>query len=132
MKFFRLNVKLMMFGNKIIKQNDSKIGIKLLVILNVQNSIRTGSVKSKLPATFSARNLPWTFGPAPGHIQREPLSRMLTPCRTLCHRTNIDGPVKSPTAALRFIFRRCDVLYVRLTPQDSQALHSALFTKPSH
>ena len=37
-----------------------------------------------------------------------------------------DGSVKRPTAALRFAFRRCDVLYVRLTPQASQALHSAL------
>jgi len=42
-----------------------------------------------------------------------------------------DGFVKSPTAALSFIFRHCSVLQDRLIPQDSQALHLALFTVPS-
>jgi len=44
----------------------------------------------------------------------------------------LDGFVKRPTAALRFIFRHCGVLFVRLIPQDSQALHLELFTLPSH
>jgi hypothetical protein len=42
-----------------------------------------------------------------------------------------DGFVKSPSAALRFIFRHCDVPYVRLIPQASRALHLELFTVPS-
>jgi hypothetical protein len=42
----------------------------------------------------------------------------------------IDGTVKSPSAALRFIFRHCDVRKVRLIPQDSRALHLELFTVP--
>jgi len=42
-----------------------------------------------------------------------------------------DGFVKSPTAALCFIFLHCGVLYVRLIPQDLQALHLELFTLPS-
>jgi hypothetical protein len=44
---------------------------------------------------------------------------------------NDDGFAKSPSAALRFIFRRCDVPKVRLTPQDLRALHLELFTLPS-
>jgi hypothetical protein len=32
---------------------------------------------------------------------------------------------------LRFIFRHCDVPYVRLIPQDLRALHLELFTVPS-
>jgi len=60
----------------------------------------------------------------------------------------LDGFVKSPSAALRFIpallnsryarrrsrFNRvnhCDVPNVRLTPQDLRALHLELFTVPS-
>jgi len=34
-----------------------------------------------------------------------------------------DGKVKSPSAVLCFISRHCDVLLVRLFPQDSHALH---------
>jgi hypothetical protein len=48
----------------------------------------------------------------------------------LCSIT-INGFVKSPSAALRFIFRRCDVPHVRLTPQDLRALHLELFTLPT-
>jgi hypothetical protein len=43
----------------------------------------------------------------------------------------LDGFVKSPSAALRFIFRHCDVLSVRLIPQDLRALHLELSTVPS-
>jgi len=46
--------------------------------------------------------------------------------------SKVDGSVKRPTAALRFIFRRCDVLSVRLTPQASSRKAGALFTKPSN
>jgi hypothetical protein len=41
-----------------------------------------------------------------------------------------DGFAKSPSAVLRFIFRHCDVLKVRLIPQDSRFLHLELFTVP--
>ena len=34
-----------------------------------------------------------------------------------------DGLVRSPSAALCLIFRRCDVPQVRLTPKDLHALH---------
>jgi hypothetical protein len=37
----------------------------------------------------------------------------------------IDGFVKSPDAALRFILRHCGVPEVRLIPQDSRALPAA-------
>ena len=43
----------------------------------------------------------------------------------------IDGLVKSPTSALRFILRHCSVLKVRLIPQDLRALNLDLLTKPS-
>jgi hypothetical protein len=43
----------------------------------------------------------------------------------------IDGFVKSPTSALRYILRHCSVLKVRLIPQDLSALNLDLFTKPS-
>jgi len=42
-----------------------------------------------------------------------------------------NGLVKSPYAALRCILRHCDVLPVRLIPQNLRALPMALFTKPS-
>jgi hypothetical protein len=45
--------------------------------------------------------------------------------------SNLDGFVKSPSAALRFILRHCDVRQVRLIPQYSRALHLELFTVPS-
>jgi hypothetical protein len=35
-------------------------------------------------------------------------------------------------AVLRFIFRHCDVLYVRLISQASQDLHLELFSFPLH
>jgi nitroreductase len=38
--------------------------------------------------------------------------------------TKNDGFVKNPISALRFILRHCGVPYVRLIPQDSQALIS--------
>jgi hypothetical protein len=43
----------------------------------------------------------------------------------------LDGFVKSPSAALRFIFRHCGVLLCTLIPQDSRALHLELLTVPS-
>jgi len=43
----------------------------------------------------------------------------------------VDDFVKSPSAALRFVFRHCDVQQVRLVPQDSRALHLELFTVSS-
>jgi hypothetical protein len=54
-------------------------------------------------------------------------------CTTLAFLSmnKFDGFVKSPSAVLRCIFRRCDVPYVRLTPQDLRALHLELFTLPS-
>ena len=55
---------------------------------------------------------------------------MTLPCPSERCWTNIDGFVKSPSAALRFIFRHCDVPHVRLIPQDSRALHLELFTVP--
>jgi rod shape determining protein RodA len=45
--------------------------------------------------------------------------------------SKIDGCAKSPSAVLCVIFRRCDVPYVRLTPQDLLALHLELFFLPS-
>jgi hypothetical protein len=39
---------------------------------------------------------------------------------------NFDGFVKSPSAALRFIFHHADVL----SPQDLRVLHLELFTVP--
>jgi len=42
-----------------------------------------------------------------------------------------DGFVKSPTSALHCIHRHCDVLYVRLIPQNLRALNLELFTLPS-
>ena len=35
----------------------------------------------------------------------------------------LDGFVKNPTSALRCILRHCDVLSVRLSPQDLRALN---------
>jgi hypothetical protein len=46
-------------------------------------------------------------------------------------KANKDGFVKSPSAALRFIFDTAAYYYVRLVPQDSRALHPELFTVPS-
>jgi len=43
----------------------------------------------------------------------------------------IDGVVKSPTSALRFITRHCGVRQVRRVPRDSRALNLELFTLPS-
>jgi hypothetical protein len=43
----------------------------------------------------------------------------------------IDGFVKSPSAALRFIFSHCSVRQVRLIPKASRALHLEYFTVPS-
>jgi hypothetical protein len=43
----------------------------------------------------------------------------------------LDGFVKSPSAAFRFMFRHCDVLKVRLIPKHLRALHLELFTVPS-
>ena len=43
-----------------------------------------------------------------------------------------DGFVKSPSAALHFIFSHSDVLLVRLIPKDSCALQLELFTVPSN
>jgi len=45
--------------------------------------------------------------------------------------TIFDGFVKSPSAALRFIFRHCDPPEADLIPQDLRALHLELFTVPS-
>jgi hypothetical protein len=42
-----------------------------------------------------------------------------------------DGPVKSPSAALRFTFVAAAYLLVHLTPQFLRAWHLELFTKPS-
>jgi hypothetical protein len=39
----------------------------------------------------------------------------------------IDGLVKSPTSALRFILRHCSVLKVRLIPQDLRTFLSRRF-----
>jgi hypothetical protein len=39
----------------------------------------------------------------------------------------LDGSAKNPISALRFISRHCGVQYVRLIPQDSQALISNFF-----
>jgi hypothetical protein len=44
---------------------------------------------------------------------------------------NIDGLVKSPSAALRFNFVAAAHLSVRLASQFLRALHLELFTKPS-
>jgi len=44
---------------------------------------------------------------------------------------NHDGFVKSPSAALRFIFVVAAHLKVRLTSQVLRALHLELFTEPS-
>jgi hypothetical protein len=40
------------------------------------------------------------------------------------HGIILDGFVRSPISASRFILRHCGVPYVRLIPQDSQALIS--------
>ena len=39
----------------------------------------------------------------------------------------IDGFVKSPTSALRYILRHCSVLKVRLIPQDLRAFLSRFY-----
>jgi len=44
---------------------------------------------------------------------------------------DLDGLVKSPSAALRFTFVVAACLYARFTPQLLRALHLELFTKPS-
>jgi hypothetical protein len=43
----------------------------------------------------------------------------------------IDGVVKSPISALRFIPRYCGVPYVCLIPRDSRRLELELFSLPS-
>jgi hypothetical protein len=43
----------------------------------------------------------------------------------------IDDFVKSPASVLRCILRHCDVLSVRLIPEDWRALNLELFTLPS-
>jgi hypothetical protein len=43
----------------------------------------------------------------------------------------VNGFEKSPSAALHFVFRHCDVRQVRLIPQDLRALHLELFAVPS-
>jgi hypothetical protein len=45
-------------------------------------------------------------------------------CLASQSRFNLDGFVKNPISALRFILRHCGVPSVRLIPQDSQALIS--------
>jgi hypothetical protein len=47
-------------------------------------------------------------------------------------RRKVDGFVKSPDAALRYILRHCGVQEVRLIPQYLRALPAELFTKPSN
>jgi hypothetical protein len=42
----------------------------------------------------------------------------------------MDGTAKSPSAALHFAFRHCDVRKVHLIPQGSCALHLELFDVP--
>jgi hypothetical protein len=44
----------------------------------------------------------------------------------------IDGFINSPTSVLRRTLRHCDVLSVRLIPQDLHALNLDLFTLPSN
>jgi hypothetical protein len=45
--------------------------------------------------------------------------------------SNLDGFVKSPSAALRFAFVVAAYQQVRLAPQVLRALHMELFTLPS-
>ena len=43
----------------------------------------------------------------------------------------LDGFAKSPFAAFRCVFLHCDVLEVRLIPQNLRTLHLELFAVPS-
>jgi hypothetical protein len=43
-------------------------------------------------------------------------------------RLTLTASQKAPTAALRFILRRCSVPYIRLTPQDLSRNAGELFT----
>jgi hypothetical protein len=61
----------------------------------------------------------------------QPALNELEPDRMESSARIFDDFAKSPSAVLRCIFRRCDVPYVRLTPQDLRALHLELFTLPS-
>jgi hypothetical protein len=91
---------------------------------------RRGNVKVSVTTAFQVEIVPERVSQkvdaAPGlakvyHLRLLPIQLQPQPG------FNLDGVVKSPTAALRFILRRCSVPYVRLTPQDSQALHLNFF-----